>query len=80
MLTLTAYIAGSLPAVLLPYWDYRDLILGRVSHLDAFSGYLCQTWLLSNAAGATTDTLEVCPPRSSRTRGSSLQIPYAHSG
>jgi len=21
----------------------RDLILGRVSHLDAFSGYLCQT-------------------------------------
>jgi hypothetical protein len=21
----------------------RDLILGQVSHLDAFSGYLCQT-------------------------------------
>ena len=57
-----------------------DLILGRASHLDAFSGYHCQTWLPSDAVGTTTGTPEVCPPRSSRTRGSSSQIPYAHSG
>src|SRR3990172_9971976 len=56
---------------LTPLWEYRDLILGRVSHLDAFSGYLCQTYLPSNAVGTTTGTPEVCPPRSSRTRGSS---------
>lgn len=29
---------------------------------------------------ATIDTPEVRPPRSSRTRGSSPQFPYAHSG
>ena len=58
----------------------RELILKRVSHLDAFSGYLCQTWLLSAAIGITTDTPEVCPPRSSRTRGSSSQFSFAHSG
>ncbi len=37
-----AYQAGGLPAVLLPY-GMGDLILGRVSHLDAFSGYLDRT-------------------------------------
>ena len=37
-----AYQAGGLPAVLLPY-GMGDLILGRVSHLDAFSGYLNRT-------------------------------------
>jgi len=26
-----------------PVSPVGDLILGRVSHLDAFSGYLCQT-------------------------------------
>ena len=58
----------------------RELILKRVSHLDAFSGYLCRTWLLSGAPGGTTDTPEVRPPRSSRTRGSSSQFSFAHSG
>ena len=58
----------------------RELILKRVSHLDAFSGYLFRTWLLSYAPGGTTDTPEVRPPRSSRTRGRPSQFSYAHSG
>src|SRR5256886_12601501 len=29
-----------------------DLILGRASHLDAFSAYLCRTWLTSRAAAS----------------------------
>ena len=58
----------------------RELILKRVSHLDAFSGYLFRTWLLSCAPGGTTDTPEVRPPRSSRTRGSPSQFSFAHSG
>src|SRR5262245_43584683 len=57
-----------------------DLILGRASHLDAFSAYPCRTWLTCRAAGATTGTPEVRPPRSSRTRGSSSQVSCAHSG
>ena len=58
----------------------RELISKRVSHLDAFSGYLFRTWLLSGAPGGTTDTPEVRPPRSSRTRGSPSQFSFAHSG
>ena len=58
----------------------RELISKRVSHLDAFSGYLFRTWLLSVAPGGTTDTPEVRPPRSSRTRGSPSQFSFAHSG
>ena len=57
-----------------------SLILGRASHLDAFSAYPCRTWLTSHAAGATTGTPEVRPPRSSRTGGSSPQASYAHGG
>ena len=57
-----------------------DLILGRASRLDAFSGYLCRTWLPSDAPGGTTGTPEVRPPRSSRTGGSSPQVTCAHSG
>ena len=56
------------------------LILKAASCLDAFSTYPFQTWLLGNALGRTTDTPEVCPPRSSRTRGSSPQASCAHSG
>ena len=41
-ITHVAYQAGGLPAILLLY-RIRDLILRQVSHLDAFSGYLCQT-------------------------------------
>src|SRR5438552_4867277 len=57
-----------------------DLILGRASHLDAFSAYPCRTWLTCSAAGATTGTPEVRPPRSSRTGGSSPQVSCAHDG
>ena len=57
-----------------------DLISGRASHLDAFSAYPFRTWLTSSAAGATTGTPEVRPPRSSRTGGSSPQISYARDG
>jgi len=53
-------------------------ILGDVSRLDAFSVYHFRTWLLSGAAGATTESPEVRPTRSSRTKVSSLQFSYAH--
>jgi hypothetical protein len=57
-----------------------DLILGRASRLDAFSAYPCRTWPTSSAAGATTGTPEVRPPRSSRTGGSSPQVSCARGG
>ena len=63
-----------------PVDPVRDLISRPASHLDAFSAYPSRTWPTSRAAGATTGTPEVRPPRSSRTRGSSSQISYAHSG
>jgi hypothetical protein len=56
----------------------RDLVLRGASRLDAFSGYPFRTWLPGDAAGATTGTPEVRPPRSSRTRGSSSQVSYTH--
>ena len=56
------------------------LILRGASRLDAFSVYPVPTWLLCYALGKTTDTPEVSPPRSSRTKGSSSQISYAHAG
>jgi len=63
-------------------WSTRalqgELISRGASHLDAFSGYPFRTWLPGNAAGATTGTPEVRPPRSSRTRGSSFQLSNAH--
>ena len=58
----------------------RILILKLVSRLDAFSGYLCQTWLPSCATGVTTGTSEVCPSRSSRTKDRSSQYSCAYSG
>ena len=51
------------------------LIFERASHLDAFSGYPFRRWLLSDASGETTGTLELRPSRSSRTRDSPSQIP-----
>jgi hypothetical protein len=60
--------------------DLGYLILRPVSHLDAFSGYPFRRSLLGYAVGTTTDTRALRPPRSSRTRGSSSQIPNAHSG
>ena len=56
------------------------LILRGASRLDAFSVYPVQTWLLGHALGRTTDTPEVRPSRSSRTKDSSSQISYAYAG
>ena len=56
------------------------LILRGASRLDAFSVYPVPTWLLGHALGRTTDTPEVSPSRSSRTKDSSSQISYAHAG
>ena len=56
------------------------LILRGASRLDAFSVYPCQTQLLGHAVDTTTDTPEVRPSRSSRTKDSSSQISYARAG
>ena len=56
------------------------LILRGASRLDAFSVYPFRTWLPGHALGRTTGTPAVRPPRSSRTKGSSSQISYAHAG
>src|SRR5581483_9691563 len=60
--------------------EMGGLISRWASRLDAFSGYPVQTWLISNAAGATTDTPEVRSSRSSRTRDDSSQASNAHGG
>ena len=54
-----------------------DLILKRVSRLDAFSGYLFRRSPTSHAPGGTTGTRELRPSRSSRTRDSLPQSPTA---
>src|SRR5512135_344746 len=77
--TPAAYQGRGLRPRLLPH-GMGELILRHASHLDAFSGYHCPTWLPSGAPGGTTGTPAVGPPRSSRTRGSSPQLSYAHSG
>ena len=56
------------------------LILRGASRLDAFSVYPCQTQLLGHAVDTTTDTPEVRPSRSSRTKDSSSQISCARAG
>src|SRR3954462_6705416 len=66
-------------------WSYPvdpvgNLISRRASHLDAFSAYPNRTWLPSDALGRTTGTPAVRPLRSSRTRSSSAQVPYAPDG
>ncbi len=64
--------------VMVDHGPRGDLVLRRVSRLDAFSGYPGRTWLPGGAAGATTGAPEVRPPRSSRYWGqrlSSLQHP-----
>ena len=57
-----------------------NLILGRVSHLDAFSAYPIRTWLPSNATGVTTRTPSVRSLWSSRTRSDTHQVSYARTG
>ena len=56
------------------------LILEGASRLDAFSVYPFPTQLLCAATGVTTDTPEVGPSRSSRTKDSSPQFSCAHDG
>ena len=56
------------------------LILRGASRLDAFSVYPFPTWLLCHRLDSLTDTPEVSPSRSSRTKDSSSQISYAHAG
>ena len=56
------------------------LILRGASRLDAFSVYPVPAWLLCHEPDGSTDTPEASPPRSSRTKGSSSQISYAHAG
>src|SRR5437016_4123342 len=55
-------------------------ILGRASHLDAFSGYHSRSSLPGGALGRTTGTRADRPTRSSRTRVRSPQLSTAHSG
>ena len=56
------------------------LILRGASRLDAFSVYPVPTWLLGHEPGGSTDTPEVSPSRSSRTKDSSSQISSACAG
>src|SRR3989304_2506254 len=56
------------------------VILETASRFYAFSGYPDRTWLPGDAAGATTGTPEVRPPRASRTRGSTPPSSCAHGG
>ena len=56
------------------------LILRGASRLDAFSVYPVPTWLLCHRLDNLTDTPEVSPSRSSRTKDSSSQISYARAG
>ena len=70
--TPIAYQRGNLPRPL-----KRNLILWWVSRLYAFSAYPFPTQLLCNALSRTTDTPEVSPTRSSRTRVRSTQISNA---
>ena len=64
--------------VMVYHGPWGDLVLRLVSRLDAFSGYPFRTWLLGDAAGATTDAPEVRPSRSSRTRDRSSQVSNTH--
>jgi hypothetical protein len=55
-----------------------NLVLEGASRLDAFSAYPVPTWLPGDAPSGTAGTPEVGPPQSSRTRGDSPQVSYAH--
>ena len=62
------------------FFRMGSLILKEASRLDAFSVYPVRTSLLGHGPGDPTDTPEVRPSRSSRTRDSSSQTSCAHSG
>ena len=76
-----AYQPSNLLGVLAPpYGGTGNLILGRVSHLDAFSAYPIRTWLPSDATGVTTRTPSVRSLWSSRTRSDTPQVSCARTG
>ena len=56
------------------------LISGEASRLDAFSAYPLPARLPGGAPGGAAGTPAASPPRSSRTRGGSLQISCARTG
>jgi hypothetical protein len=75
-----AYRRGGLPRPFKRLEASGEFILGRASHLDAFSGYHSQPSLPGAAPGGTTGTRAGRPTRSSRTRVRSPQLSNAHDG
>src|SRR5690606_21925284 len=70
----------SSPTALQGSCDPGGFILGRVSHLDAFSGSPVPAWLPGAAFGNTAGTPEASPSRSSRTKDGFPQSSNAHDG
>ena len=70
----------SLPALQCPTRGQGRFILGRASHLDAFSGYHCRPSLPGVALGSAAGTRAGRPTRSSRTRVRPPQSSNAHDG
>jgi hypothetical protein len=68
------------PTALQGSYDPGGFILGRASHLDAFSGSPVPAWLPGAASGDTTGTPEASPSRSSRTKDGFPQSSNAHDG
>ena len=75
-----AYRRGGLPRPFKRLKASGEFILGRASHLDAFSGYHSRPSLPGGAPGGTTGTRAGRPTRSSRTRVRSPQLSNAHDG
>ena len=75
-----AYRRGSLPRPFRRLKASGEFILGRASHLDAFSGYHSRPSLPGVALGRTAGTRAGRPTRSSRTRVRSPQLSNAHDG
>src|SRR5437660_2327641 len=75
-----AYRRGGLPRPFRRRKASGVFILGRASHLDAFSGYHSRPSLPGGAPGGTTGTRAGRPTRSSRTRVRSPQLSNAHDG
>src|SRR3970040_2088294 len=73
-------ITWSSPTALQGPYGPGVFILGRVSHLDAFSGYPYRTSLTGRATGVTAGTRAVRPPGSSRTKVGLPQHSHAHHG
>ena len=72
-----AYRRGGLPRPFRRLKASGEFILGRASHLDAFSGYHSRPSLPGVAPGGTTGTRAGRPTRSSRTRVRSPQLSNA---